>query len=124
MANISIAGKVIKTPELKFFDSGSVTTRFSVVDKAYVKPEKGQDQAPGQFYEVQVWGKYAEMLADRLTKGSRVAVSGTAIWREYQKDGQTRKSFLITNPDVTMLDTKDETAALKGESASSEEIPF
>ena len=131
MAHISIAGKVIKQPELRFFDSGSQTVTLSVVDREYVKPKKGEDEAPGQFYDVEVWGKYAEICADRLVKGSRIAATGKAEWQEYTtKAGEKRRVLKVTNPSVTFLDTKDEKEALGGGSAAasssfgSEEIPF
>ncbi len=132
MAHISIAGKVIKAPELKFFDSGSQTCSLSVVDREYVRPAKGQDEAPGQFYDVEVWGKYAEICADRLTKGSRIAVTGQAVWQEYTtKAGEKRRVLKVTNPSVTFLDTKAEGEALKGGgsggdfgAADQSDIPF
>ena len=129
MATLTIAGVVTKQPELKFFDSGSQTCSFSVVDKEYVRPKKGEDEAPGQFYDVEVWGKYAEICADRLTKGSRCAVAGQAVWQEYTtKAGEKRKVLKLTNPNVTFMDTKAQREALGGSSAGSdafsEEIPF
>ena len=115
MAHISIAGKVIKDPELRFFDSGSQTVTLSVVDREYVKPKKGEDEAPGQFYDVEVWGKYAEICADRLARGSRIAATGKAEWQEYvAKSGEKRRVLKVTNPSVTFLDTKDEKEALAG----------
>ena len=45
MAHISIAGKVIKDPELKYFDSGSQTCTLSVVDREYIKPKKGENRS-------------------------------------------------------------------------------
>jgi len=127
MAHISIAGKVIKQPELRFFDSGKQTLTLSVVDREYVKPKKGEEMAPGQFYDVEVWGTYAEICADRLVKGSRIACSGKAEWQEYvNKSGEKRRVLKITNPSVTFLDTKEEKEALGGgaPAASAEEIPF
>lgn len=131
MAHISIAGKVIKQPELRFFDSGSQTVTLSVVDREYVKPKKGEEEAPGQFYDVEVWGKYAEICADRLAKGSRVGITGKAEWQEYTtKTGEKRRVLKVVNPSVTFLDTKDEKESLGGGGGGSfgtptnEEIPF
>ena len=118
MAHISIAGKVIKQPEIRFFDSGSQTVTLSVVDREYVRPGKGQEEAPGQFYDVEVWGKYAEICADRLVKGSRIAATGQAVWQEYTtKAGEKRRVLKVTNPSITFLDTREEKEALGGASA-------
>lgn len=128
MASISIAGRVTKAPEVKYFESGTSVAKFSVIDRAYVRPEKGQDEAAPQFYDVEVWGKYVDIIADRCVKGARVAVHGTAVWREYSVDGQKRKVFQIRNPDVTFLDTKAEKEALGGggggDTFDTAEIPF
>ena len=132
MAHISIAGKIIKQPELRFFDSGSQTCTLSVVDREYVKPKKGETEAPGQFYDVEIWGKYAEIAADRLTKGSRVAATGKAEWQEYTtKTGEKRRVLKVTNPSLTFLDTKEEKEALSGGSTAAagsadfqDDIPF
>ncbi|QNJ25893.1 single-stranded DNA-binding family protein [Synechococcus sp. SYN20] len=133
MASISIAGKVTRAPEIKFFDSGSQLCTFSVIDKEYVRPAKGQDEAAGQFYDVQVWGKYAEIISDRVVKGSRVAVHGKAVWEEYtNKSGEKRKVLRVNDPNVTFLDNKEEAEALKAAAGgggsfgapSTEEIPF
>ena len=133
MAHISISGKVIKEPELRTFDSGSQTVSLSVVDREYVRPAKGQEEAPGQFYDIDVWGKYAEICVDRLNKGSRIAATGQAVWQEYTtKAGERRRVLKITNPSVTFLDTKAEAESLRGGgsggsdfgSAGQDEIPF
>ena len=113
MAHISIAGKVIATPEIRSFPSGTQTCTISVVDREYVKPKKGEEEAPGQFYDVEVWGKYAELCVDFLRKGSRIACSGKAEWQEYvSKAGEKRRVMKITDPSVTFLDTKEEKEAL------------
>lgn len=49
---------------------------FWVADRAYVRPRKGEEDAPGQFYDVEVWGSFAALCVDHLHKGSRVAISG------------------------------------------------
>lgn len=135
MANISIAGRVIKTPEIKFFESGTQVCRISVADRAYVRPEKKGVDSPGQFYDLEVWGKSAEIAADRLSKGSRIAAFGQGVWREYTtKAGETRRAFQVKcGPDgLTYLDTKEESEALRGTtggvatagSSSDSDVPF
>lgn len=127
MASISICGRLTRDPEVKFFDSGTQVCRLSVADAEYVRPEKGQDKAPGQFYDLEVWGKFAELCADRLAKGSRIAATGRAIWREYEtKDGRKGKALLVKDPSITFVDTRAEKEALGGGSSSfsEEEIPF
>lgn len=133
MAQISVAGRVIKSPEVRFFDSGTSVCRISIADRAYVRPERKGEEAPGQFYDLEVWGKAGEIAADRLTKGSRIAAFGQGVWREYQtKDGKTQRAYVVRVPSegMTYMDTKAEAEALKGTTAGSapapggDEIPF
>lgn len=133
MANISVAGRVIKDPEIKFFESGTQVVRISMADRAYVRPEKQGAEVPGQFFDLEVWGKSAEIAADRLSKGSRVAAYGQAVWREYTtKAGEKRRAMQVKcGPDgLTYLDTKEESEALRGSAApaavgsGSSDVPF
>lgn len=114
MANINVAGTLVRDPELRTFDSGAVVAKFSVADREYVRPEPGQEKACGQFYEVEIWNDYAKMVSDRIVKGSTVTVCGQAVWREYErKDGTKAKSFQIKNAKVTCLDSKARSEELK-----------
>lgn len=132
MASITVTGRVTKPCEIKFFDSGTSVARVSMVDREYVRPEKKGEEAPGQFYDCEIWGKTGEIAADRLSKGSRVSFSGQAVWREWvDKSGGKRKNLTVKVNSVTYLDTKEESEALKGSAApapaaaaTSDFIPF
>lgn len=87
MASISLAGTVTgKQGEppvtVKTFDSGDQVATFSVVDREYVYTKKGEESF-GQFYRVEVRGKAAEIVAERLQRGDKVAVHGQLVQREY-----------------------------------------
>jgi single-stranded DNA-binding protein len=87
MASISLAGTVTgkqgEAPvSVKTFDSGDSVATFSVVDREYVYAKKGEE-AMGQFYRVEVRGKAAQIAADRLQRGDKVAVHGQLVQREY-----------------------------------------
>ena len=131
MASITVSGKVSKPPEIKFFDSGSQVCTVSIVDREYVRPNKKGEETPGQFYDCEIWGKTGEIAGDRLSKGSKVTMSGQAVWREWTgKTGEKRKALTVKVSNVTYLDTKDESQALKtgggapAAAASADDIPF
>ena len=116
MASITVSGRVTKPGEVKFFDSGTSVCRISLVDREYVRSEKKGEDAPGQFYDCEIWGKAGEIAADRLTKGSRVSMSGQAVWREWvDKTGGKRKNLTVKVNSVTYLDTREESEALKAQ---------
>jgi single-stranded DNA-binding protein len=108
MASISIAGKVVckegtDPVTLKTFDNGGQVASFSVVDNEYFYVKQGEERF-GQFYNVQVNGKGAEIVVDRLQRGDRVAVHGQLTQREYNG-----KVYLdVKNARVTFLEARRE----------------
>jgi single-stranded DNA-binding protein len=87
MASISLAGTVTgKQGEpavtVKTFDSGDSVATFSVADREYVYSRKGEE-AKGQFYRVEIRGKAAQIAADRLQRGDKVAIHGQLVQRDY-----------------------------------------
>lgn len=108
MASISVAGTVTgkqgETPvSVKQFDSGDSVATFSVVDREYVYTKPGAESS-GQFYRVEVRGKAAQIAADRLQRGDKVAVHGQIVQREYGG-----KTYLdVKNARVTYLEPRKE----------------
>ena len=74
IANVSIVGNVVKAPQQMQFASGKTkTTVFVAVSMPY-REKRGGDAA--DFYKVEAWGKLAELVANRLTKGNQVTALG------------------------------------------------
>lgn len=116
MASISIAGKVVckegtAPVSVKEFDNGGKLATFSVVDGEYFYVKEG-DERTGQFYSVEVNGKAAEIVADRLGRGDRVGVHGQLVQRQYQN-----KTYLsVKNARVTYQEARRD--------SNEEEAPF
>jgi single-stranded DNA-binding protein len=133
MASISIAGKVVckegSAPvSLKTFDNGNQIANFSVVDNEYFYVKEGDDR-PGQFYSVEVNGKAAEIFADRLQRGDRVAVHGQLVQRVYQdKTYLTVKSARVTSleprRDEAAAPASSGTRAARTSRVREEDVPF
>lgn len=74
MQIITIAGNVGKDAELRRTQGGDPVLGFSVaVDTG--KYKSGQKR-PAVWYDCSIWGKRAETFSQRITKGSKVSVSG------------------------------------------------
>lgn len=90
MAQVNLSGTVVckeGTPAvtLKTLGESYTIAEFSIRDTEYFYSK--EDPKPGQFYKVQVGGKAAEFLPDRLERGDFVSVTGQLIQRQY--DGKT-----------------------------------
>lgn len=116
MASISVVGKVVGKEgnppvSLKEFDNGNKIANFSVVDQEYFYVKEGEER-PGQFYGVEVNGKAAEIVHDRIQRGDRVGVHGQLVQRVYND-----KTYLaIKNARVIVQEPRRED--------SSEDVPF
>jgi single-stranded DNA-binding protein len=109
MAAISIAGKIVckeGTPAVtvREFGNGGKIAKFSVVDQEYFYTKEG-DEKKGQFYSVEVSGKQADFVADRLQRGDRVALRGQLVQREYND----RTYLDVKQASVTFMEDRRDT---------------
>tara|TARA_B100001173_G_scaffold271711_1_gene249831 strand:- start:3775 stop:4107 length:333 start_codon:yes stop_codon:yes gene_type:complete len=86
MAQATLSGTVVckegtAAVTLKSLSESYTIAEFSVRDTEYFY-YKGDDK-PGQFYRVQVGGKQAEIIADRLERGDFVSVTGQLVQNVY-----------------------------------------
>lgn len=78
MKNLTIAGRLTKDATTREAGSDKVTG-FSVA----VDDRQGKEKST-LFFDCSMWGKRGETLAQYLTKGSQVTVSGDLGTREYE----------------------------------------
>ena len=94
MKNISIAGGIGKDAEVRTTQGGDNVTGFSVA----VDDRRGSEKST-IWFDVSIWGKRGDALAQYLTKGTRVAVAGELGTREHNG-----KTYLTVKADqVTLL---------------------
>ena len=119
MNKVILIGRLTRDPELKFTTgTGIAVTTFSLaVDRNYVGQD-GQKQA--DFINIVCWRKLAELVANNLTKGRLVAVSGSIQTRKYQaQDGTTKYITEVVADEVKFLDwAKDGSSNAPRENAS------
>lgn len=102
--NIAILiGRLTRDPELRYIpSSGRPVASFSIaVDRTFVGKD-GQKQT--DFFNIVVWGKQAENVANYLAKGSQVAVRGNIQNRSYETpNGEKRYITEIVADNVQFL---------------------
>jgi single-strand DNA-binding protein len=79
MKAISIAGNIGKDAETRTTPTGDKVTSWTVAVEERAGKEKGTF-----WFDCTLWGSRGEALAQYLTKGSKVAVSGELTRREYE----------------------------------------
>lgn len=97
MKSITIAGNIGKSAEVRNTQDGDKVTGWTVA----VEDRTGKDKPP-IWFDCALWGKRGESLAQYLTKGSKVCVSGELSKREH--DGKTY--LTIKAEQVTLMGGK------------------
>src|SRR3978361_370641 len=90
---ITVVGNLTADPELRFTASGAAVANFTVAS-----PPRTFDRGPNQwkdgeaaFLRFKSWRQAAENVAESLTRGSRVIVSGRLKQRSFEtKEGEKR----------------------------------
>lgn len=103
MQIVTIIGNLTADPELRFTPSGDAVCNFSVADTARYYDKNANEWKDGEtlFMRVNVWREYAENVAESLSKGDRVVVTGTLATRKWEtKEGETRYATDLTATEV------------------------
>ena len=93
---LTVRGRLTSDPELRFTQSGSGVTNFTVAVAAqkFDKNSNEWKDQPTKFWRCSAWnqGKLtrAENIANLLKKGDNVIVYGELTTREYEKDNEKR----------------------------------
>jgi single-strand DNA-binding protein len=84
--NITVVGNLTADPELRFTPSGQAVANFTVASTARFLDKQSNEWKDGDtvFLRCSVWRQYAENVAESLTKGMRVIVTGRLKVRQYE----------------------------------------
>jgi single-strand DNA-binding protein len=109
---ITVVGNLVADPELRFTPSGAAVANFRVASTPRVLDKATNEWKDGEslFITCNVWRQYAENVAESLTKGMRVIVTGRLKQRSYEtREGEKRT--------VVEMDVDDVGPALKSATA-------
>ena len=99
---ITLVGHAGRDPEIRFFESGTVVSNFTL---AVNKP--GKDEAPDWFH-LEIWGKQAQVAADYIRKGSLVGVVGRMTSEQWtdRNSGEMRSKAVVKVERLALLGSK------------------
>ena len=90
---ITIVGNLTADPELRFTPSGAAVANFTVASTPRTFDRQTNEWKDGEalFMRCSVWRDAAENVAESLTRGSRVVVTGRLKQRSFEtKEGEKR----------------------------------
>lgn len=100
---ITVAGNITGDPELRFTASGGAVASFTVATNPRTFDRTTNEWKDGDpiFFRCSAWRQMAENVAESLTKGTRVIVTGTLKVSQYEgRDGVQRTSVDINVDEV------------------------
>ncbi len=90
---ITIVGNLTADPELRFIPSGAAVANFTVAStpRTYDRQSGEWKDGEAMFLRCNVWREAAENVAESLTRGSRVIVTGRLKQRSFEtREGEKR----------------------------------
>ena len=131
---VVISGRLTRDAELRQTPSGtSVTDIIVASNRIWSKDSDKQEEAT--FVDVTIWGKQAESLAQYLTKGRHVMLTGRLKLNKWETDEGDRRSKLTVVAEKVNLtpggkpggngsNTTFATSTTKKKKQVEEEVPF
>src|SRR5581483_8463025 len=90
---LTVIGNLTDDPELRFTPSGAAVANFTVAStpRTFNKQTNAWDDGETLFLRCSIWRQAAENVAESLTRGTRVIVSGRLKARSYEtREGEKR----------------------------------
>ena len=93
---ITVIGNLTSDPELRFTPSGSAVANFTVASTPKTFDRNSNEWKDGEtlFLRCAVWKEAAENVAESLTKGMRVIVSGRLKSRSYETKEKEKRTVI------------------------------
>jgi single-strand DNA-binding protein len=118
---ITLVGRAGRDPEVRYFESGSMVANLSIA------VNRRRDEDP-EWFNLEIWGKAAQVAADYVRKGSLIGVIGsvkTEKWTD-RATGEERKKTVVRVDNLTLLSSKRDSEPSDGGgfAPSEEEVPF
>ena len=100
--HIVLVGRAGRDPEIRYFESGKVVTTFSM---AVNRPMK---DAQTDWFDIEIWGKQAEIAGEYVKKGSLIGIEGRIRWDSWtSKDsGDLNIKPLVVAESIRLLGSK------------------
>jgi len=112
----SIVGNLVEDPELRFTNNGTAVANLRVAVTQRIQQDGQWRDGDTSFFKVNVWRGQAEHLADSLSKGDRVMVTGRLRQRTWETPEGDKRS-------VAEIEADEVGASLKFATAKVERAP-
>jgi single-strand DNA-binding protein len=118
---VFIAGNLTRDPELRYTASGVPVANFRIASNRWFRTQDGERREDVCYINVVVWQRLAELVGERLHKGSAVLVEGELQSRSWDTDDGTRRTVVEIRAYRVQFLNRQETTRLESRAGDSEE---
>ena len=112
---INLVGRAGREPDVRYFESGSTVANFTLAVNRISRNDEPD------WFNLEIWGKQAQIAADYVKKGSLVGITGSFkidSWKD-KNTGEDRFKPVVRVDRLNLLSSRKET-----DNNNSEDIPF
>jgi single-strand DNA-binding protein len=116
---VHLVGRAGRDPEVKYFESGNVVCNLTLaVDR------RRRDATEPDWFNLEIWGKTAEIAANYVRKGSLIGITGALKFDHWQDraTGAERSKPVIRVDRLDLLGSKRDQDASMGSAAYDDEF--
>ena len=100
--HVVLVGRLTRDAELKYTAGGQAVCKFSIaINRRRKSGDQWEDEA--NYFDVVVWGRQGEGIAQYLQKGKQVGVDGELRQDRWQQDGQNRSKVEVVANNIQLL---------------------
>ena len=118
---INLVGRAGREPDVRYFESGSTVANFTLAVNRISREDEPD------WFNLEIWGKQAQIAADYVKKGSLVGITGSLkidSWKD-KNTGEDRFKPVIRVDRLNLLSSRKETdGANYSNNNNSGDIPF
>ena len=109
---LTITGNLVDDPELRFTPGGQPVAKFRIAStpRFYDKQTSAWKDGDSLFLTVNVWRQAAENVAESLTRGMRVIVTGRLKQRSYETKEDEKRTVYELEADEVGVSLRSATA--------------
>jgi single-strand DNA-binding protein len=106
---VQLIGRLGKDPESRFTPTGKQLVQFSLAVSNRWKSAEGEAKESTEWFNIEAWGRIAEICHQFLHKGSLIYLEGRLHTDKYDdKSGATKYFTKVVVQSMQMLDRKPE----------------
>lgn len=103
MNHVGLIGRLTRSAELKYLNSGTAVSNFSIAINKVHKNDKGEKIEQVSYFDIVLYGKPAINLQQYLLRGKQVGIEGELRQDRWTKDNQSFSRVYIVASNVMLL---------------------